>query len=94
MCTSSSPYAAGEGALIFEAQPVTLPEEIRTLLQAHGPPVTNPDNGLSFTRSDVGGVIDALVGEPETGSVPTLPTPGVILFGLLALLVLLGRTRR
>ncbi len=25
----------------------------RTLLIAHGPLVTNPDNGLSFTRSDV-----------------------------------------
>jgi cysteine-rich repeat protein len=29
------------------------PEEIRSLLSTHGPTVVNPDNGLSFTRSDV-----------------------------------------
>jgi subtilisin family serine protease len=92
--SASSPYAAGEAALILEAQPLTLPAGIRALLQAHGPSVTNPDSGLAFTRSDVGGVIDALVGEPETESVPALPAPGVIAFGLLAPLLLLGRAKR
>jgi cysteine-rich repeat protein len=36
------------------------PEEIRSLLSAHGPTVVNPDNGLSFTRSDVAAALVAI----------------------------------
>ncbi|MEE9609165.1 MAG: S8 family serine peptidase [Myxococcota bacterium] len=51
--SASSPYAAGEGAILVQDDGTLTPEQIRTLLSAHGPLVTNPDNGLSFTRSDV-----------------------------------------
>jgi subtilisin family serine protease len=56
----SSPYAAGAAALLFQADPLLTPDEALTLLESHGPQVTNPENGLSFTRIDVGGALDEL----------------------------------
>jgi cysteine-rich repeat protein len=52
--SASSPYAAAQAAILLQADPSLTPEDVLTLLTANGPPVTNPDNGLSFTRSDVG----------------------------------------
>jgi cysteine-rich repeat protein len=52
--SASSPYAAAEAAILLQADAELTPEDVRTLLKANGPQVTNPDNGLSFTRSDVG----------------------------------------
>ncbi len=51
--SASSPYAAGEAALLFDVDGTLTPDDIRTLLTTHGPQVTNPDNGLSFPRADV-----------------------------------------
>jgi len=59
--SASSPYAAGQAALLLEDDPTLQPDEIRTLLVMNGPLVTNPDSGLSFPRSDVG----AALGLPE-----------------------------
>jgi subtilisin family serine protease len=59
--SASSPYAAGQAALLLQDDPSLQPEDIRGLLTENGPLVTNADNGLSFPRSDVG---DAL-GLPE-----------------------------
>jgi len=61
--SAASPYAAGEAALLLEADPSLQPEDIRARLTTNGPLVTNPDNGLSFPRSDVG----AALGLPEPG---------------------------
>ena len=58
--SASSPYAAGEAALLFDADDTLTPEGIRTLLTSHGPLVTNPDNGLSFPRADVGAAVASL----------------------------------
>ena len=52
--SAASPYAAAQAAILLQADPSLTPEDVRTLLKANGPQVTNPDNGLSFTRSDVG----------------------------------------
>jgi subtilisin family serine protease len=60
--SASSPYAAAEAALLIQADGTLTPEQIRTLLTSHGPQVTNPDNGLSFARSDVGAAISTLTG--------------------------------
>ncbi len=51
--SASSPYAAGEAAILVQNDGTLTPEEIRAALVTQGPLVTNPDNGLSFTRSDV-----------------------------------------
>jgi cysteine-rich repeat protein len=51
--SAASPYAAGAAALLIQADPTLTPEQIRTLLKSHGSLVTNPDNGLSFRRTDV-----------------------------------------
>ncbi len=80
--SASSPYAAGQAALLLEDQPDLQPEDIRSLLKDHGPLVTNPDNGLSFPRSDVG----AAIGLPE-------PSATLLLFSGAALLAALGRRR-
>jgi subtilisin family serine protease len=59
--SASSPYAAGQAALLLQDEPSLQPEDIRDLLTESGPLVTNAENGLSFPRSDVG----AALGVPE-----------------------------
>jgi subtilisin family serine protease len=59
--SASSPYAAGQAALLLQDEPSLQPEDIRDLLTENGPLVTNAENGLSFPRSDVG----AALGLPE-----------------------------
>ena len=58
----ASPYAAGQAAVLRQADPSLTPAQMRTLLQAHGPLVTNPDNGLQFRRSDLAQALITLVG--------------------------------
>jgi subtilisin family serine protease len=67
--SASSPYAAAEAALLLEADPSLTPAGIRTLLQSHGPSVANPDNGLSFPRSDVAAAVSAIVSSCGDGQV-------------------------
>jgi subtilisin family serine protease len=59
--SASSPYAAGQAALLLQDDPSLQPEGIRDLLTENGPLVTNAENGLSFPRSDV----EAALGVPE-----------------------------
>jgi len=80
--SASSPYAAGQAALLLEDQPGLQPEDIRSLLVENGPLVTNPDNGLAFPRSDVG----TALGLPE-------PSGTLLLFSGAAFLAILGRRR-
>ena len=52
--SAASPAAAGQAALLLEADPTLTPAQVKTLLKSHGPMVTDPDNGLMFRRADVG----------------------------------------
>jgi hypothetical protein len=58
--SAASPYAAAQAALLLEVDPTLTPDGIRTLLTSHGTQVTNPDNGLSFPRSDVQQALNSL----------------------------------
>lgn len=58
----SSPYAAGQAAVLRQADPSLTPTQMRTLLQSHGPMVTDPGNGLSFRRTDLALAVNSLVG--------------------------------
>jgi len=58
--SASSPYAAAQAALLLQVDDTLTPEEIRSLLKTHGPSVSNPANGLSFTRSDVAAALIAI----------------------------------
>jgi subtilisin family serine protease len=51
--SASSSFGAAMAALLLEADASLTPEQIRTLLKTNGPLVLNPENGLSFRRSDV-----------------------------------------
>jgi subtilisin family serine protease len=81
--SASSPYAAGQAALLLQDDPSLQPESIRDLLKANGPFVTNAENGLSFPRSDV----EAALGLPE-------PDRASLLAVGLSLLVVLRKLRR
>jgi hypothetical protein len=82
--SAASPYAAAQGALLYEADPATTPAAVRALLTGHGPLVTNPDSGLSFPRSDAAGALTELVGGadvdgdgvPEDGDGSGVPGDG------------------
>lgn len=63
--SAASPYAAGEAALLLQADGSLTPAGLLTLLQAHGPGVTNPDNGLSFVRAAVDGALAELTGDTD-----------------------------
>jgi cysteine-rich repeat protein len=58
--SASSPYAAGQAALLLDVDDTLTPEDLRALLTSHGSQVINPDNGLSFSRSDVGAAISSI----------------------------------
>jgi len=62
--SASSPYAAGQAALLLQDEPSLQPESIRDLLTENGPLVTNQESGLSFPRSNVG----TALGLPEPSS--------------------------
>lgn len=55
--SAASPYAAAEAALMLQVNPALTPEEIRSHMKANGPSVTNSDNGLSFTRTQVSAIL-------------------------------------
>jgi subtilisin family serine protease len=65
--SAASPYAAGEAALLFQAQPGLAPAALRNLMKAHGPFVSNPGNGLSFRRTDVAGALATLIDRDGDG---------------------------
>jgi subtilisin family serine protease len=65
--SAASPYAAGEAALLFQAQPGLTAAALRTLMKAHGPLVTNPGNGLAFRRTDVLGALATLIDRDGDG---------------------------
>ncbi len=65
----ASPYAAGQAALLFAAEPSLSADDARALLAGYGPLVTNPDNGLSFRRSDVRLALGALTGDADLDGV-------------------------
>ena len=80
--SASSPYAAGQAALLLQDDSSLQPESIRALLMENGPLVTNAENGLSFPRSDV----EAALGLPE-------PSGTLLLLSGATLLAALGRRR-
>jgi hypothetical protein len=65
--SASAPYAAGEAALLLQAQPSLAPAALRTLMKAYGPLVTNPGNGLAFRRTDVAGALATLIDSDGDG---------------------------
>jgi cysteine-rich repeat protein len=60
--SASSPYAAAQASLLFQADPGLSADAVRTLLTQSGPSVPHPSSGLSFPRADVAQALDALLG--------------------------------
>jgi subtilisin family serine protease len=86
--SAASPYAAAEAAVLLDVDGTLTPAQLRGLLKAHGVTVTNPDNGLSFTRSDV------LLAVLSSLEIPALSWPGLALFVALVGWRWRGRVRR
>lgn len=63
----SSPYAAGQAALLLDADATLAPNQVLTSLEIGAPLVTNPDNGLSFPRTRVDLAVAQLLAECGNG---------------------------
>jgi subtilisin family serine protease len=59
--SQASPHAAGGAALLLEANPGLMPQDIRDVLSATGVPVTDPKNGLTFPRINLLDAISTVI---------------------------------
>ncbi|MBW2292841.1 MAG: S8 family serine peptidase [Deltaproteobacteria bacterium] len=82
----ASAYAAGQAALLIEADLSLTPSQIRNLMLTNGPMILDLDNGLSFPRTDIE---DALIALPEPSA-----ALGLITGALFLALAKHGRTGR
>jgi len=67
----ASAQAAGAAAVLLQADPALTPDDLLSLLQRTGLPITDPWNRLSTPRIDLAQALGAVLGEP----VPLLPPP-------------------
>lgn len=65
--SAAAPYAAGQAALLLQADASLSADAIRTLMKASGPSVTSPDNGRSFRRAQVDTILASLGGQCGNG---------------------------
>ena len=65
----ASPYAAGQAALLLDANSSLTPNQILFSLTAGAPLVTNPDNGLSFPRTRIDLAVALILGTCGNGTV-------------------------
>lgn len=84
--SAASAYAAGQAALLLEADGQCSPQDILDLLTQSGPLVENPATNEFFPRSDVSQALAAMNCSPE---VPMLSVGGLLCLGGL----LLGTSR-
>lgn len=64
--SASSPYAAGQAALLYGADPGLSPDGVEYLLRVHGPLVADAGSGLSFRRSDVAAALTTHLGGEDS----------------------------
>ncbi len=57
----ASPYAAGQAALLLDADGALTPDQILTWLKTDAPLVTNPDNSMAFPRTRIDSAVAQLL---------------------------------
>jgi len=67
----ASAQAAGAAAVLLQADPTLTPDELLSVLQRTGVPITDPWNRLTTPRIDLAQALGAVLGE----TVPLLPPP-------------------
>lgn len=55
--SQASPHAAAAAVLLLQAEPALTPDQIEAVLEASGVPVTDPRNGLTVPRLDIGSAL-------------------------------------
>jgi cysteine-rich repeat protein len=58
--SAAAPYAAGQAALLLQADATLSADTIRALMKGSGPSIANPDSGRSFRRAQVDTVLASL----------------------------------
>ena len=76
--SGAAPYASGVAALLFGAEPLRTPIEVKAALRSTGTPVTDGRNGITRNRIDAPAALAALRGAPQGTARAELLVPVVL----------------
>ena len=76
--SGAAPYASGVAALLFGAEPLRTPIEVRAALRATGTPIADGRNGVARNRIDAPAALAALRGAPQGAARAELVVPVVL----------------
>ncbi len=76
--SGAAPYAAGVAALLFGAEPLRGPIEVKAAMRETGTPVTDTRNGVTRNRIDAPAALAALRGAPQGEARSELVVPVVL----------------
>ena len=76
--SGAAPYASGVAALLFGAEPLRTPIEVKAALRSTGSPISDVRNGVTRNRLDAPAALAALRGAPQGAARAELVVPVVL----------------
>ena len=76
--SGAAPYAAGVAALLFGAEPLRGPAEVKAAMRSTGTPITDARNGITRNRLDAPAALASLRGAPQGSARAELLVPVVL----------------
>ena len=76
--SGAAPYASGVAALLFGAEPLRGPTEVKAAMRSTGTPITDPRNGVTRNRLDAPAALASLRSAPQGSARAELLVPVVL----------------
>jgi subtilisin family serine protease len=76
--SAAAPYASGVAALLFGAEPLRGPAEVKTAMRSTGTPITDARNGITRNRLDAPAALASLRSAPQGSAHAELLVPVVL----------------